>query len=86
MVCSFFYRTIPILIFMCLYWVYCKITGKDQEPEPQAEGEKKEANTSNCPYHICMAMMGFPVKPKEKKVEVAEEVTSESISKGIKVD
>ena len=33
-----------------------------------------------------MAMMGFPVKPKEKKVEVAEEVVSESNSKAIKVD
>ena len=28
---------IPIWICMALYWIYCQITGKEQEPEQQKE-------------------------------------------------
>ena len=90
MVCSFFYRTIPVLIFMCIYWAYCKITGKDQEPQVEenelVKGETKEAKTSNCPYHIFMAMIGFPVKPKAKKEDGSEKSESEDVAKSVKVE
>ena len=84
MVCSFFYRTIPVLVVMLIYWAYCRITGKDQEPdtEPEIEQEEKgkeEVMLTNCPYHIFMAAIGFPVWPK-KKVDAEPQVASESTS------
>ena len=73
MVCSFFYRTIPVLAVMLIYWAYCKITGKDQEPDvEQDEKGKEEVNVTNCPYHIFMAAIGFPVWPKAQKKQVEE--------------
>ena len=80
MVCSFFYRTIPVLVVMLIYWAYCRITGKDQEPDTEQEEKgKEEVNVTNCPYHIFMAAIGFPVWPK-KKVDTEPQIASESTS------
>ena len=96
MVCSFFYRTIPVLFVMCIYWIYCKVTGKDQEPndEPvldetiELKQEIKAGDApSKCPYHVFMAFIGFPVKPKAKKTEETELIdTPANLDKALKVE
>ena len=80
MVCSFFYRTIPVLVVMLIYWAYCKLTGKDQEPDTEQDKGREEVNVTNCPYHIFMAAIGFPVWPKKKQEssELLEESTETS--------
>merc|ERR1712066_584244 len=91
MVCSFFYRTIPVLFALLIYWIYCKVTGKDMEPqvEENDKGEKKEY-TGGCPYHMMLAMLGFPrswYMPKEKQDGTRskkEENTTELLTQGDK--
>ena len=93
MVCSFFYRTIPVLFVMVIYWIYCKITGKDQEPQPdEVEELKKELQevntepvTSGCPYHVFMAAIGYPVH-KKKNTEVDSNDKSTNLDKSVKVE
>ena len=42
MVCSFFYRMIPIWICMALYWLYKHIYGKKDDGKDAREGLTEE--------------------------------------------
>ena len=72
MVCTFFFITVPLLLFRGAYWLFQKLMGRSTKPQAEKEidnkanSEETEKKKGFCPYHFFMALIGRPVKPKAK--------------------
>ena len=102
MVCSFFYRMIPIWICMALYWLYRHATGKNDETEAAKNGEDVAKNAADaagekmeslCPYMMFCRFFGISDEPPKKVVdegdgskESKDNQTQQSTDKGIKAE